>query len=186
MPYYVPPTLLKSAGGNKRLAEFRWSPEKHPVELVPVASPDRLATGACQDAHPDLVTRKSPAYRCRMRFSQDSTATHTIHAYSDGEIIINDKSIRHSVIVTPDTIQSWAPRSLEELEPAHFAAFEAWQPEVVLVGTGRQLRFPPPHYSVELLARGIGVEIMANDAACRTFNILLSEDRQVLLALLLG
>jgi uncharacterized protein len=56
----------------------------------------------------------------------------------------------------------------------------------VLLGTGLQLRFPPPHYSVELLSRGIGVEIMANDAACRTFNILLSEDRQVLLALLLG
>jgi uncharacterized protein len=48
------------------------------------------------------------------------------------------------------------------------------------------MRFPPPHHSVELLARGIGVEIMANDAACRTFNILLGEDRQVLLALLLG
>jgi uncharacterized protein len=186
MPYYVPPTLLKSAGGNKRLAEFRWPAGKQPVRLVPVAIQTELAVGACQDAHPDLVTRKSPAYRCRMRFSQDSAASHTIHAYGDGEIIINDKSIRHSVIVTPDTIQSWAPRSLEELEPAHFAAFEAWHPEVVLVGTGRQLRFPPPQYSVELLARGIGVEIMANDAACRTFNILLSEDRQVLLALLLG
>jgi uncharacterized protein len=139
-----------------------------------------------QDARTYLVTRKTPAYRCCMRFSQDSAASHTIRAYGDGEIIINDRSIRHSVIVTPDTIQSWAPRSLEELEPAHFAAFEAWHPEVVLVGTGRQLRFPPPHYCVDLLARGIGVEIMSNDAACRTFNILLSEDRQVLLALLLG
>jgi len=121
-----------------------------------------------------------------MRFSQDSAANHTIRAYGDGEIIINDKSIRHSVILTPDTIQSWAPRCLDDLEPAHFAAFEAWHPEIVLVGTGKQLRFPPPHYTVGLLARGIGVEIMANDAACRTFNILLSEDRQVLLALLLG
>jgi len=121
-----------------------------------------------------------------MRFSQDSAATHTILAYGDGEIIISDKCIRHSVIVTPDTIQDWAPRSLEELEPSHFAAFAAWQPEIVLVGTGRQLRFPPAHYSVELLARGIGVEVMANAAACRTFNILLSEDRKVLLALLLG
>lgn len=139
-----------------------------------------------QRARPDLVTRNPAAYRCRMRFSQDSTATHSIRAYSDAEIIINDKCIRHSVIVTPDTIQSWAPRSLEELEPAHFAAFEAWQPEIVLIGTGTQLRFPPPHYSVDLLARGIGVEIMANAAACRTFNILLGEDRQVLLALLLG
>lgn len=121
-----------------------------------------------------------------MRFSQDATAAHTIHAYRDGEIIINDNSIRQSVIVTPDTIQSWPPRSLDELEQSHFEAFAALHPEVVLIGTGRQLQFPPAHYSVDLLARGIGVEIMANDAACRTFNILLAEDRQVLLALLLG
>jgi uncharacterized protein len=148
--------------------------------------PTEPAVGAHTHACPDLVTRNSPAYRCLMRFSQDSTASQTISAYGDGEVIINDKSIRHSVIVTPDTIQSWAPRSMEELEPAHFAAFEAWHPEVVLVGTGSQLHFPPPHYSIDLLAQGIGVEIMANDAACRTFNILLSEDRKVLLALLLG
>jgi hypothetical protein len=83
MPYYVPPTLLKSAGGNKRLAEFRWPAGKQPVRLVPVAIQTELAVGACQDAHPDLVTRKSPAYRCRMRFSQDSAASHTIHAYGD-------------------------------------------------------------------------------------------------------
>lgn len=121
-----------------------------------------------------------------MRFSQDSAASHTITAYGDGEIMINDTCIRHSVIITPDTIQSWAPRTPDELEPAHFAAFAAWNPEIVLLGTGRRLVFPPAHYAVELLARGIGVEIMANDAACRTFNILLSEDRQVLLALLLG
>ena len=121
-----------------------------------------------------------------MRFSQDATAGHTILAYHEGEIVINDRSIRHSVIVTPDTIQPWGPRSLDELEQSHFAEFKAWHPEVVLVGTGRQLRFPPPHYSIDLLALGIGVEIMANDAACRTFNILLGEDRKVLLALLLG
>ena len=121
-----------------------------------------------------------------MRFSQDSAASHTIRAYGEGEVIINDRSIRHSVIITPDTIQSWAPRRLDDLEPAHFKAFEAWKPEIVLLGTGKQLRFPPPHFAVGLLARGIGVEIMANDAACRTFNILLSEDRRVLLALLLG
>lgn len=121
-----------------------------------------------------------------MRFSQDAFATHSIRAYRAGEIIINDTSIRHSVIVTPDAIQPWEPRNLDELQQSHFTAFEAWRPEIVIVGTGVQLRFPPAHFSVDLLARGIGVEIMANDAACRTFNILLSEDRQVLLALLLG
>jgi uncharacterized protein len=179
-------TLLKSAGGNKRLAEFGWCRKSGPHDRSPVFMQEVQAGGMRQGGCFDIVTRTRPEYGCRMRFSQDSAASHTIRAYGDGEIIVNDRSIRHSVIITPDTIQSWAPRSLDDLEPAHFAAFEAWNPEIVLVGTGRQLRFPPPHYAVNLLAHGIGVEIMANDAACRTFNILLSEDRQVLLALLLG
>jgi len=121
-----------------------------------------------------------------MRFAEDSAQTHSIRSCSDGEIVINERSIRHSVIITAETIQPWAPRRLDELESSHFAAFAQWDPEIVILGTGSRLRFPPPHYSVDLLARGIGVEVMANDAACRTFNILLAEERRVLLALLLG
>jgi len=121
-----------------------------------------------------------------MRFTEDAAATYRIRSCSEGEIIVNERSIRHSVIITPDAIQPWEPRSLAEVGQSHLAAFAEWQPEIVLLGTGSRLQFPPQQYCVDLLARGIGVEIMANDAACRTFNILLAEDRRVLLALLLG
>jgi uncharacterized protein len=121
-----------------------------------------------------------------MRFSEDTAASHSIHSYREGEILVDGRPIRHSVIITHDVIEPWSPRSIDQLEQSHFSAFAEWQPEIVLLGTGGVLRFPPPHFSVDLLARGIGVEIMANDAACRTFNILLTEERRVLLALLLG
>ena len=120
-----------------------------------------------------------------MRFSQDSFAPNSIRAYRDGEILVNDQTISHSVVITPDVIEDWEPCSIEELTLQHFTRLGELQPEIVILGTGRQLRFPPPQLSVDLQAQGIGVEIMATDAACRTFNVLLAEDRRVLAALII-
>ena len=57
-------------------------------------------------------------------------------------------------------------------------------PEIIILGTGSTQVFPPPQVTGVLRQSGVGVEIMANDAACRTFNVLLSEDRRVVLALI--
>lgn len=120
-----------------------------------------------------------------MRFSQDSFATNSIRAYRDGEIQVNNQTISRSVVITPDAIQDWGPCSVEELTQEHFIHFGTLQPEIVILGTGSQLRFPSPQMSVELQTQGIGVEIMTTDAACRTFNLLLAEDRRVLAALII-
>ena len=124
-------------------------------------------------------------YCAGMRFSQDSYTTNSIRAYREGEILVNDQTISRSVVITPDTIQDWEPGSVEELTQQHFTHLRELQPEIVILGTGSQLRFPPPQLSVVLQAQGIGVEIMATDAACRTFNVLLAEDRRVLAALII-
>ena len=121
-----------------------------------------------------------------MRFSQDSLARNSIHAYNDGEITINDKIISESVVITPDSIQPWGPRSIDELTPGHIEQLGLFEPELVIIGTGKTLTFPPPALTVALQVRGIGVEIMAHDAACRTFNVLLAEDRRVVVALMMG
>jgi uncharacterized protein len=120
-----------------------------------------------------------------MRFSPDSFATNSIRAYRDGEILVNERSIARSVVITPDVIQDWEPGSVEELTAQHFTQLGQLQPEIVILGTGRQLRFPPPQLCIALQTQGIGVEIMATDAACRTFNVLLAEDRRVLAALII-
>lgn len=121
-----------------------------------------------------------------MHFSQDTFAANSIRAYRDGEILVNDRILDRSVIITPDIIQDWAPGSVEELTEQHFMQLGEFKPEIIILGTGSQLRFPPPQLSVALQAQGIGVEIMATDAACRTFNVLLAEDRRVLVALLIN
>ena len=121
-----------------------------------------------------------------MRFSQDSFAVNSIRAYRDGEILVNDQTISYSVVITPDAIQEWGPGSVDELTQQHFSQLGELRPEIVILGTGRQLRFPPPPLSIELQTQGIGVEVMATDAACRTFNVLLAEDRRVVAALIIG
>jgi len=121
-----------------------------------------------------------------MRFAQDSFASNSIRAYSDGEISVNDKTINRSVILTPDLIQPWEPRHIDELTADHCRQLGELNPEVVIIGTGKTLKFPPPQVTVGLQTQGIGVEIMAHDAACRTFNILLGEDRRVVVALIMS
>ena len=120
-----------------------------------------------------------------MRFAQDSFATNSIRAYSDGEISVNEKTINRSVILTPDLIQPWEPQHIDELTADHCRQLGELNPEIVIIGTGKTLKFPPPQLTVDLQTQGIGVEIMAHDAACRTFNILLAEDRRVLAALII-
>ena len=121
-----------------------------------------------------------------MRFSQDSFASNSIRAYSDGEISVNEKIINRSVIISADVIQLWEPASIDQLTAAHCEIISEFNPEVVIIGTGKRLQFPVASVIAGLQTQGIGVEIMAHDAACRTFNILLAEDRRVVVALLMG
>jgi uncharacterized protein len=121
-----------------------------------------------------------------MRFSQDSFAINSIRAYSDGEITVNDKTISQSVVITPDSILPWEPCSIAELTAEHIDRLGELDPELVIISTGKTLTFPPPALTAALLTRGIGVEIMAHDAACRTFNVLLAEDRRVIVALMMN
>ncbi|MFI4921978.1 MAG: Mth938-like domain-containing protein, partial [Gammaproteobacteria bacterium] len=103
-----------------------------------------------------------------------------------GRIYVSDVLLTKSVILAPDRVlEDWPPQRFEDLEPAHFEAALALEPEILLIGTGATQRFLPGSLMAELSAKGIGVEVMDTAAACRTYNILLSEDRKVVAALLM-
>jgi uncharacterized protein len=122
-----------------------------------------------------------------MRFAQDSLAGNIIRAYAAGQVTVNDEIIVTSVIVTPDRIiRDWLPHTFGELEPRHIARLEDLQPEIIVLGTGLRLRFPDAEFTAGFLSQGIGVEIMDTTAACRTYNILLSEGRRVVAALMMS
>ncbi|MGI9305273.1 MAG: Mth938-like domain-containing protein [Gammaproteobacteria bacterium] len=123
-----------------------------------------------------------------MNITQDfGNATYLIRGYDAHEIRINDSSYTRSVLITPDFLDSeWPPQRVEEIATKHIEAIAALKPEVVVLGTGAKIKFPAREISHFFLERGVGVEIMDTPAACRTYNILMSEGRNVAAGLIVG
>ena len=105
---------------------------------------------------------------------------------ADG-IVINGVRHASSLLVTPlALIADWPATSAQTLTSTHLDAVLELQPQVVLLGTGAQLHFPAAEVMRPLIDAGIGFEVMDTGAACRTYNILMAEGRQVLAALIVG
>jgi len=113
-------------------------------------------------------------------------AAHLIRGYSDTEIRIGERSVHGSCIVTADQLLTdWGPASFAEFGAAHLATLLALAPEVVILGTGMRQQFAPAALRDALAQRGVGLEAMQLGAACRTFNVLVQEERRVAAALFL-
>ncbi len=121
-----------------------------------------------------------------MRFTQDgSSAANLIRAYRAGELKINDGVFTSPVIVSASAIAPGPDiHNVEALATEHAAAILALDPELVLLGTGARQRFPDLKFSAQFLRAGIGFEVMDTGAACRTFNVLIAEQRRVVALLL--
>ena len=122
-----------------------------------------------------------------MKFTLEPTSrANLIRGYSAAEIRIGEQSVHGSCIVTADRlITDWEPQSFAELGVAHLETLLALAPELVLLGTGATQRFAPPAVRAALAERGVGLEAMELGAACRTFNVLVQEERRVAAALFL-
>lgn len=108
-----------------------------------------------------------------------------ITAFEQGKVSINKQVHTESLIVLPSALHThWQVGSFEQLTEAHFVAIAELNPEVVILGTGQTHRFIHPKLTVALSEKGIPVECMTTDAACRTYNILMSEGRIVAAALI--
>ena len=96
------------------------------------------------------------------------------------EIQIGADVYRHTIAITSDeVIDDWPDIDVADLQDSDFAALLASKPEVIVVGTGAAIQFPPRDLVFAMARRGVGFEVMDTAAAARTFNVLASEDRQV-------
>lgn len=122
-----------------------------------------------------------------MKFSEDKPEEgYYITAYDETQIVINGRSLRTSFVLAPDdVIEHWSADSVEALSTQHFEQVLSLHPELVILGTGVELRFPDIAVYAQIINQGIGVEVMDTGAACRTYNILLSEGRRVVAGLIL-
>jgi uncharacterized protein len=118
---------------------------------------------------------------------EPATAKNAITGYGEGYVMVNRQRFERSLVVLPERIISdWPATSFEALAPEHLAALAGLDLEIILLGTGARLRFPRPEIMQSLIRSGVGVEVMDVQAACRTYNILLAEERRVAAALLIG
>ena len=120
-----------------------------------------------------------------MKFTlEGASRSNLVRSYSADGIRIGAELVRASCIVTPDTlITSWAPQSFAEFTVAHVAAILALTPELVILGTGAQQQFAPAAVRALFAQRSVGLEAMQLGAACRTFNVLVQEERRIAAAL---
>ena len=107
-----------------------------------------------------------------------------ITGYGEGYVMVNGERRDSSLVVLPDRIEPWAVQSFDQLSTEDFAFLRDLKAEIVLLGTGARQRFPHPRFTAELAKAGIGLEVMDLQAACRTYNILVAEQRKVAAALL--
>ena len=114
------------------------------------------------------------------------TSRYRITAYGAETITVNEQVYRQSLLLSADRLTCpWPVRSLEQLDVDSLQPIIDQQPAVVLLGTGERQRFPDARIFAHFGERGIGLEVMDNGALCRTFNILIAEDRAVVAAVIL-
>ena len=120
-----------------------------------------------------------------MKFTLDSRSDiNLIRGYAAGEVRIADLVQHAPCIVTADQLLlDWPARDAKTLSAADLEPLFALQPEVVLLGTGAKQIFPASDVRQAFAARRIGLEVMDLGAACRTYNILVQEERRVAAAL---
>ena len=107
-------------------------------------------------------------------------------AHGPDHVMVNgERYTTHIVVSAQEVRNDWQAPDFDELSEAHFNYFLALKPEILLLGTGASQRFPHPRLYHALTDAHIALECMDTPAACRTYNILVAEDRKVVAAILL-
>ncbi|HYP81715.1 Mth938-like domain-containing protein [Variovorax sp.] len=120
-----------------------------------------------------------------MKLQPDKSDVPTLTAHGPGWVAIDNERVEASVVVGSRGERfDWDCTRFEDLQAHHFEQLADLGAELIIFGSGRRIRFPQPAWLRTLMARRTGVETMDTAAACRTYNILASEGRHVVAALL--
>jgi len=117
---------------------------------------------------------------------QQNKTQKTFTGHGAGYVAVNGQRYQQPVVVLPEQVRTdWTATDFTTLNATHFDYFLELKPEVLLLGTGAKQQFAHPNLYRELIRAGISIEFMDTPAACRTYNILVAEDRKVVAAVLL-
>jgi uncharacterized protein len=121
-----------------------------------------------------------------MKFQPDTFGdVNAISRHDSGSIWVGPQRFEHSLILPwRGEVQAWGATDADSLTATHFERLVALQAELVVFGSGHKLRFVKPSLYRSLIEARIGLETMDTAAACRTYNVLASEGRRVVAALI--
>ncbi|MGD2119083.1 MAG: Mth938-like domain-containing protein [Chromatiales bacterium] len=121
-----------------------------------------------------------------MKFAlTDTGEANTITAYSSGEFRVGQQDFQGSLLVSTHAVSDgWPVNSVAEIDAQVIEALLERKPQTIIIGTGKTLQFPEYELLENLAGKHVGVEVMDTPAACRTYNILVAEGRNVLAALI--
>jgi uncharacterized protein len=129
-----------------------------------------------------MMTHRSN--RNAMQLTRDASAVNFIRAWEPGRVRVADRWIAGNVIIgSENIIESWTTNTASRLTIADLEPALALQPTIIVLGTGTERLLPDVELMAAVAARSVGLEIMNTPAACRTFNVLLQEQRRVVAAL---
>ena len=130
-------------------------------------------------AVPAVFTHVSAAEVNTVQFTRDPVQAVTVRQVERGRLQIGDTHYHDTVALTADSVlDNWPDVSLADLDLVRLEPLLALAPDVLIIGSGWTQALPPRDLVFALARKNIGLEVMDTPAACRTFNILVSEDRR--------
>jgi uncharacterized protein len=122
----------------------------------------------------------------KIELDSENSASNKIISYSDDSFTLKNKLIKSNIVISKDKlIEHWSVDSYKILAMQHMETVISWQPEIILLGTGNESGFQNFELLAYITSKNIGLEIMDTGAACRSYNLLIDEGRNVVACLFL-
>ena len=123
----------------------------------------------------------------KIELDTENVNFHKITSYSDDSFQIKDKIVKTNIIISKDRlIENWLDDGYQHFAMQHLNEVISWRPEIILLGTGRDLSFPNQEVFSYINSKNIGFEVMDTGAACRSYNLLIDEGRNAVACLFLA
>ena len=123
----------------------------------------------------------------KIEIDSENSTSNKIISYSDDSFTLKNKVIESNLVISKDhLIENWSVNSFHDLALQHMDKIITWQPEVILLGTGNESDYQNYELLSYLTSKNIGFEIMNTGAACRSYNLLIDEGRNVVACLFLA
>ena len=123
----------------------------------------------------------------KIELDSELSTSNKIISYSNGSFRLKDSLLKRNIVISKNClIENWIVESYHNLATRHLDQIISWQPELIIIGSGSVPSFPNAELIEHTASRNIGLEIMDTGAACRSYNLLIDEGRDVVACLFLS